>query len=486
MSTRNLIDAIASGHALDIESAFEDTMAEKVSVQIEAKRLQIAQTMFTTEEVDLDESNDTQEILESKSDLADRMYAATEPYNDDQESSDDVHADAMAKHGKKFADQLRAGASKMHFPRDNHTGGYDKLASRVARSASPTHVTKGGKLTKNSQKGLKASMKEEVDLDEEQLDEDLFTGGHSYHPTLSGKLDRLRSIHKKLTSSGYTTNSSKHLSTPKYEIDHMGHKEVTYKKPGQSDVTVSHGGKAAGGTEFHVIARKESIKKSNLPEESSLDEEQLDELSVKTLGSYVKKATSSNDARSISNLSSKAAHKLAISGDGGDDGEAEDKKSYTRSKGISRAVNKLTKEEVDEESVKWSIPNLPAHEVKRRVDHHANLAKSYAAAGLHASAKKSQQESGYWKKIHTLMQKQGVSEEVEEQLDENQKYDYGVCLTKGTTVGARQHTIINVKAKDSDEAEKLAREEHIKKFPHAQHKDFHVAKISNYGKSKEE
>lgn len=51
MSTRNLIDAIASGSALDIESAFEDTMAEKVSVQIEAKRLQIAQTMFTTEEV---------------------------------------------------------------------------------------------------------------------------------------------------------------------------------------------------------------------------------------------------------------------------------------------------------------------------------------------------------------------------------------------------------------------------------------------------
>jgi hypothetical protein len=55
MSTRNLIDAIASGSALDIESAFEDTMAEKVSVQIEAKRLQIAQTMFTTEEVELDE-----------------------------------------------------------------------------------------------------------------------------------------------------------------------------------------------------------------------------------------------------------------------------------------------------------------------------------------------------------------------------------------------------------------------------------------------
>jgi hypothetical protein len=97
------------------------------------------------------------------------MYAATEPYSDDedQESSADVHADALRKHGKKFADQLRAGASKMHFPRDNHTtGGYDKLASRVSRSANPTHVTKGGKLTKTSQKGLKASMKEEATEDE--------------------------------------------------------------------------------------------------------------------------------------------------------------------------------------------------------------------------------------------------------------------------------------------------------------------------------
>ena len=238
MSTRNLIDAIASGSALDIESAFEDTMAEKVSVQIEAKRLQIAQTMFTTEE---------------------------------------------------------------------------------------------------------------VDLDEEQLDEDLFTGGRSYHPTLSGKLDRLRSIHKKLTSSGYTTNSSKHLSTPKYEIDHMGHKEVTYRKPGQSDVTVNHGGYAKGGPEFYVGARKESTKKSNLPEESSLDEEQLDELSPKTLGSYVKKATSHGQGSadgSIHNLATQAADDYHSGIEGG----PEDKKSYKRSKGIARAVNKLTKEETEEQS----------------------------------------------------------------------------------------------------------------------------------------
>ena len=472
MSTRNLIDAIASGSALDIESAFEDTMAEKVSVQIEAKRLQIAQTMFTTEEVDLDESNDTQEILESKSDLADRMYAATEPYNDDQESSDDVHADAMAKHGKKFADQLRAGASKMHFPRDNHTGGYDKLASRVARSASPTHVTKGGKLTKNSQKGLKASMKEEVDLDEEQLDEDLFTGGHSYHPTLSGKLDRLRSIHKKLASSGYTTNSSKHLSTPKYEIDHMGHKEVTYRKPGQSDVTVNHGGYAKGGTEFYVGARKESTKKSNLPEEVELDE-------ASRINKLINKYTDAKDnARNgYDNMQDRGAVK-------------------SKDKGTAKA-NGILKRDIKFGICKMGKPlNLPEEEVKMSdsdVKFNDAMNAAHAAGQKSSVAKKKSKWSDSDVKFNDAMNaayaKSKTNEEVdldEEQLDENQKYDYGVCLTKGTTVGARQHTIINVKAKDKDEAEKLAREEHIKKFPHAQHKDFHVAKISNYGKSKEE
>ena len=65
------------------------------------------------------------------------------------------------------------------------------------------------------------------------------------------------------------------------------------------------------------------------------------------MGSYVKKATSSNDARSISNLSSKAAYKLATT-DGEDEGEEEDHKSYKRSASISKAVNRLTKEEVEQ------------------------------------------------------------------------------------------------------------------------------------------
>ncbi len=77
------------------------------------------------------------------------------------------------------------------------------------------------------------------------------------------------------------------------------------------------------------------------------EEEQLDELSKGTLASYATKASSSGDERSNSNLSSKAAHKMALStGDKNskeDDGETEDMKSFNRSKGIARAVRRLAK-----------------------------------------------------------------------------------------------------------------------------------------------
>ena len=100
-----------------------------------------------------------------------------------------------------------------------------------------------------------------------------------------------------------------------------------------------------------IITKKKSsadkVMDKAIKDEMKEEVEQIDELSPKTLGSYVKKATSSNDARSISNLSSKAAYKLATT-DGEDEGEEEDHKSYKRSASISKAVNRLTKEEVEQ------------------------------------------------------------------------------------------------------------------------------------------
>jgi hypothetical protein len=90
--------------------------------------------------------------------------------------------------------------------------------------------------------------------------------------------------------------------------------------------------------------------------EMDLDEQidRIFELSRDTLKSYIRKASSSGEENSASNLSSRAAHKLA-SGDE-DDGEADDHKSYMRSKGISRAVDKL-EEDQDGSPVESAIIN---------------------------------------------------------------------------------------------------------------------------------
>ena len=87
-----------------------------------------------------------------------------------------------------------------------------------------------------------------------------------------------------------------------------------------------------------------ALNKASLSKE---DVDFIDELNKSTLASYAKKASSSSDERSASNLASRAANKLATGGE--DDGENDDRKSFQRSKGIGRAINRLTKEEqVDE------------------------------------------------------------------------------------------------------------------------------------------
>jgi hypothetical protein len=74
----------------------------------------------------------------------------------------------------------------------------------------------------------------------------------------------------------------------------------------------------------------------------------VNELSSDTLKSYIKKATSSGEENSASNLASRAAAKLADP-EGDDDGNDDDEKSYLRSKGIARAVDRL--EEISDQTV---------------------------------------------------------------------------------------------------------------------------------------
>ena len=81
-------------------------------------------------------------------------------------------AQKFADHAKKTKDAKSAAAvqgaadAKGHYPRDNHTRGYDKIAGRQMRSATPSMVTKKGVLTKNAVQGLKSSLRKEEFVDE--------------------------------------------------------------------------------------------------------------------------------------------------------------------------------------------------------------------------------------------------------------------------------------------------------------------------------
>ena len=189
---------------------------------------------------------------------------------------------------------------------------HDKMSKSVGLDPSKkygTIITKSKK-DREMDQAIKDEMKEEF----EQIDELKNATLKSYIKKATD-LDDNRSI-----SSHAVLATAKHLSGSKSDT-------------GEKDATKSR-------------LRSANISKA-LDKLTREEVEQIDELSPKTLGSYVKKATSSNDARSISNLSSKAAYKLATT-DGEDEGEEEDHKSYKRSASISKAVNRLTKEEVEQ------------------------------------------------------------------------------------------------------------------------------------------
>ena len=103
---------------------------------------------------------DIENIMEAlpKAAYVSAMRTTSDPEYQGKLDRDNVVARAKKYHGDKFASQLQKGADKMHFPRANHTYGYDNLKT-MSRSSSPSHVTKAGKLTKASVKGLKSTIK---------------------------------------------------------------------------------------------------------------------------------------------------------------------------------------------------------------------------------------------------------------------------------------------------------------------------------------
>ncbi len=99
---------------------------------------------------------------------------------------------------------------------------------------------------------------------------------------------------------------------------------------------------------FDTIGKRERGIAAAVKKLTKEESEQIDELSKKTLNSYVIKSLAPSSQKSISNLASKGGYEHGAHGDTNPSaGEKEDAKSAKRSLGVLTAVRKLTKEEQD-------------------------------------------------------------------------------------------------------------------------------------------
>lgn len=219
---RNMLDMMASDNTAEATAIFNNIVADKVGAAMENMRVDVANEHFNGMESvdsvagalsrkaknDAEESGETSKLNRAPSDkpgfrkvqnpqtgewmyvklreseskykikeeveqieeisagvLARAANYASDPDSDGKHDPDKFAAHAAKHHGAKIGKQI-GDAYKGHWPKEygkegkTVSSGYDKLAFRQNRSTSSTHVTKDGKLTKNSQKGLKSALKD--------------------------------------------------------------------------------------------------------------------------------------------------------------------------------------------------------------------------------------------------------------------------------------------------------------------------------------
>lgn len=105
MSTRDLINAIAAGDAIEIENAFNSVMAEKVSVRIDDMRYDVAHNLFAeqTEEIE-EEAEELDEIsIQTMKSAKEKLGSkAIEAHYDDNKVAARNYASRALKIGSKI------------------------------------------------------------------------------------------------------------------------------------------------------------------------------------------------------------------------------------------------------------------------------------------------------------------------------------------------------------------------------------------------
>lgn len=310
MKIQDIISNAYNSDAIGAKQSIYEAISERAMNFLDVKKNDIAIDLFgDVGSIDINESSDSLE--EGAVHPADAHRILTQ--------TGGVNTDHFALSGEDVRERMEL--AKRH--------GY------VAKGDSPTGRSKFYRTSLHLQRqAAKYKQNEEV----EQLEESKlhpvkhFDLDDSNKPTLTNRKDSRYTVTKEYT--GHPSGEPQHVVRfmDKYVDEFPDHAS------------------AAKHAQQHSIHRLTSDIK-NIKNDSKIlqkeEFEQLNELSKKTLGSYIKKASSSNHRNSNSNLASRAAYALAKDPEE-NAGEDDDRKSFKRSKNIARAVDKLTKEEFEQ------------------------------------------------------------------------------------------------------------------------------------------
>jgi hypothetical protein len=251
-------------------------------------------------------------------------------------------ADADSEYNSKKANQIRPELSTVEL--DSKDKAPYKFHSNETRKRNAGMAMAAKKLAA----GLR---KEDAELDEDVGAEiaDLIRKKNAASPiarkTIEAQIARLRAQRSKMNEE---TEELEELSEPTVR--------TYYNKAGEQGKKIADKMKMVGGDfssdgsdtktlKKRAAGRTMALKRRSGEIKMSEESEQIDELSKKTLGSYVVKSLAPSSEKSVSNLASKGGYKLGQAHD--DDytaGEKEDAKSVKRSLGVLTAVRKMTKE----------------------------------------------------------------------------------------------------------------------------------------------
>jgi len=253
----------------------------------------------------------------------------------------------MAKTLKDFLNERQLGPMVVKNPDEQKFIDKHVVAKTADRNGNDDEVFKGSKVKMADRKKERHGYNPGED---EDVYEELKGAQHKIDANKNGKVD---------AHDFHLLRKKKKVAEEAEELEELSEPTVRtyYNKAGEQGKKIADKMKMVGGDfssdgsdtktlRKRAAGRTMALKRRSGEMKMSEDSEQIDELSKKTLGSYVIKSLAPSSEKSVSNLASKGGYKLGQAHD--DDytaGEKEDAKSVKRSLGVLTAVRKMTKEQ---------------------------------------------------------------------------------------------------------------------------------------------